>query len=127
MLAAHLIAIRDATVISPQDDCLPAQVALECDMPALSRRRSPERRQQKIILGEMRASGVRGLLIFCSDYQYSHWTRLSADRWPDQVRLSDVEGTFVCKACGRRGADVQPDWQSASANRKGDRPCLALP
>jgi hypothetical protein len=41
-------------------------------MPALTRRRSPEPRQQKITLGEMRASGVRGLLIYCSDYKCSN-------------------------------------------------------
>ncbi len=39
----------------------------------------------------MRASGVRGLLIYCSDYKCAHWT-LSADPWPDEVRLSDIEG-----------------------------------
>jgi hypothetical protein len=63
-------------------------------------------RPQKITLGEMRSSGVRGLLVYCSDYECSHWTRLSADacqRWPDHVRLSDIESQFVCKACGKKG------------------------
>jgi hypothetical protein len=77
-------------------------------MPALTR-------QQKITLGEMRASGVRGLLIYCSDYKCSHSTTISADRWPDHVRLSDIEPLFTCQACGQRGADVRPDWQSAEA------------
>ena len=63
----------------------------------------------------MRASGVRGLLIYCSDYKCSHSTAISADRWSDDVRLSDIEGAFVCKACGRRGADVRPDWQTVDA------------
>jgi hypothetical protein len=67
-------------------------------------------RQQKITLGEMRASGVRGLLIYCSDYQCSHSTTISADRWPDHVRLSDIEPKFACQACGIRGADVRPDF-----------------
>jgi hypothetical protein len=44
-------------------------------------------RQQKITFGEMREGGVRGVLIYCSDYKFSHWTALSADRWPDDVRL----------------------------------------
>jgi hypothetical protein len=39
----------------------------------------------------MRASGVRDLLIYCSDYHCSHWTAISSDRWPDDVRLSDLE------------------------------------
>jgi hypothetical protein len=31
-----------------------------------------------------------------------------ADRWPDNVRLSDLEPLFVCEACGHRGGDVRP-------------------
>jgi hypothetical protein len=69
--------------------------------------------QQKITFREMRASGIRNLLIYCSDYHCSHWTAISGDRWPDGVRLSDLEPRFTCQACGRRGADVRPDWQSA--------------
>jgi hypothetical protein len=72
-------------------------------MPALTRRRSPERRQQKITLGEMRASGVRGLLIYCSDYRCSHWTAISGDRWPDDARLSDIEGRFTCPSLRHQG------------------------
>jgi hypothetical protein len=40
-------------------------------------------------------------------------TAISGDRWSDDVRLSDLEQRFTCQACGRRGADVRPDWQSA--------------
>jgi hypothetical protein len=83
-------------------------------MPALTRRRSVERRQQKIILGEMRASGVRGLLIYCPDFRCSHSIAISADQWPDLVRLSDLESRFVCNACGKRGADVRPDFPVAA-------------
>ena len=67
-------------------------------------------RAQKITLGEMRQSGVRGLLIYCSDYRCSHSTAISGDRWPDDVRLSDIEPPFTCKTCGKRGADVRPDF-----------------
>jgi len=70
---------------------------------------------QKITFAEMRAAGVRGVLVYCSDYQCSHCTRLLADRWADDIRLSDVEPRFVCAACGRRGADVRPDWESLEA------------
>jgi hypothetical protein len=45
--------------------------------------------REKITFGEMRAGGVRGLLIYCADYHCSHWTAISGDRWPDNVRLSD--------------------------------------
>jgi hypothetical protein len=40
-------------------------------------------RQQKITLGEMRSSGVRGILVYCADYRCAHAVRISADRWPD--------------------------------------------
>jgi hypothetical protein len=58
----------------------------------------------------MRESDVRGVLVYCPDYKCGHSTAISADQWPDDVRLSDIEDRFVCKACGRRGADVRPDF-----------------
>jgi len=60
--------------------------------------------------GEMRQSGVRGVLIYCADYKCSHWTAVNADQWSDDVRLSDGEDKFVCTVCGQRGADVRPDF-----------------
>jgi len=36
-------------------------------------------RPQKITFGEMRESGVRGVLIYCSDYHCSHYITGSAD------------------------------------------------
>jgi hypothetical protein len=63
-------------------------------------------RPQKTTFGEMRDMGVRGVLIYCADYHCSHSVALSADRWPDQMRLSDAR----CRACGKRGADVRPDF-----------------
>jgi hypothetical protein len=70
-------------------------------------------RPQKITFGELRASGVRGILIYFSDYRCSHHVAMIADRWPDDVRLSDIEPRFVCAACGKRGADVRPDFAPA--------------
>ena len=77
---------------------------------AAMREPTPPTGQQKITLGEMRSSGVRGLLVYCPDYRCAHAVRISADRWPDQIRLSDLEALFVCQACDRRGADIRPDW-----------------
>jgi hypothetical protein len=83
--------------------------------------RPVERRQQKITLGEMRASGVRGLLIYCSDYKCSHSTAISGDRWPDNIRLSDLEPLFTCQSCGTKGADVRPDFNWTQFDKKGWR------
>ena len=67
-------------------------------------------RPQKITFGEMRDMGVRGVLIYCADYRCSHSIAVGADQWSDDVRLSDIEGSFTCTACGKRGADVRPDF-----------------
>jgi hypothetical protein len=73
--------------------------------------------------GDMRDTGVRGVLIYCSDYKCSHSIAISADRWQDDVRLSDLEPRFVCKGCGKRGAYVRPDfhWQGQPVAASGCR------
>jgi hypothetical protein len=88
-------------------------------MPALSR-------PQKITFGEMRSSGVRGILIYCADYTCSHSIAISGDRWPDHVRLSDLESRFVCRACGQRGTDIRPDFDwNKKARRHDGLPAVA--
>jgi hypothetical protein len=52
--------------------------------------------------------GVRGVLIYCADYHCSHSIALMADRWADELRLSDIEDPFACTVCGNRGADARP-------------------
>jgi hypothetical protein len=69
-------------------------------------------RPEKITIGEMRSSGVTGVLIYCADHKCSHVVTASVEEWPDDVRLSDVEGRYVCSVCGHRGADIRPDWGS---------------
>jgi hypothetical protein len=47
-------------------------------------------RSQKITLGEMRDEmGVRGVLVYCADHHCSHSVAMNADRWPDDLRLSE--------------------------------------
>ena len=65
-------------------------------------------RQTKITFGEMREMGVRGLLIYCADYRCLH--RDQRRCLPDEARLSDIEERFTCRVCGKRGADVRPDF-----------------
>ena len=79
-------------------------------------------RPTKITFAEMRDMGVRGLLIYCQDYTCSHSLAISIDAWPDDLRLSDIEPRFVCKACGKRGADVRPDfnWNGQPVSMMGN-------
>jgi hypothetical protein len=82
-------------------------------MPALTR--------QKITFAEMRAAGVRGLLVYCSDYHCSHHVTVSGDNWPDDARLSDLEPRFVCQVCGQRGTDVRPNFDWEIEARRAER------
>jgi len=58
-------------------------------------------------MGDM---GVHGMVVYCQDYKCSHSQSLNGDRWPDDLKLSDIGPQLVCKACGKRGADVRPDF-----------------
>jgi hypothetical protein len=83
----------------------------------------PPTHPQKITFSDMREAGVRGLLIYCADYRCSRSIGISGDAWPDDVRLSDIEPRFVCSACGKRGADVRPDfnWNRTTTAMMGYR------
>jgi hypothetical protein len=67
-------------------------------------------RPTKIAFAEMREMGVRGLLVYCADNPCSHSIAVSADQWPNDLRQSNIEDRFVCQACGKRSADVRPDF-----------------
>ena len=71
-------------------------------------------RQQKITLGKMRSgNGLRRLLVSCSNYKCANKIIIGSERWPDNVRLSDLEPKFTCKVCGQQGADVRPLFEYA--------------
>src|SRR5262249_15500816 len=59
----------------------------------------------------MRDSSVRGILVYYADYRCSHSIALSADRWADDIRLSDSEPRFYLlglrQARGGRAAGLQ--------------------
>jgi hypothetical protein len=73
-------------------------------------------RRQKITFGEMRESGVRGLLLFCSDYRCSHNVTLTpsvVDQWPDDLRLSDLEPRFVCQGLSETWSKYQSGLETS--------------
>jgi hypothetical protein len=63
-------------------------------------------------IGVMQALNRHHVREFNTDRKPHHWRKrkLKRDQWADHVRLSDLEPRFVCKACGKRGADVRPDF-----------------
>jgi hypothetical protein len=78
---------------------------------------SPLARPEKITFAEMREQGVRGVLVDRADCHCSHCVAISGDAGPDKLRLSDVEDRFTCTACGKRGADVRPDFNWTRTQR----------
>nr|WP_128925603.1 hypothetical protein [Bradyrhizobium guangxiense] len=97
-------------------------------MPRSKRTTPPDGRPVKITFGELREMGLRDVLIYCADYRCGHNTSVSAHFWADELRLSDVEPRFTCTACGRRGADVRPDFDTGqpplalAAHRRNNAP-----
>jgi hypothetical protein len=61
--------------------------------------------------------------VYRADYRCSHSIAIGGNQWPDNVWLSDLEPKFVCKACGRRGTDVRPDfnWSKQPVEMMGYR------
>ena len=77
-------------------------------------------RPVKITFAEMHVSGVRGILVYCPDYKCSHSVALNAYQWAD---ISGYRAAVRLQACGKRGADVRPDfhWQGAPKKMMGFR------
>jgi hypothetical protein len=48
----------------------------------------------------MRAMGIRRLLVYCWEHRCGRNVEISAERWPDDVRLSDLEPLFTYQSCG---------------------------
>ena len=52
--------------------------------------------RQRITFGEMRASGVRGVLIYCSDFRCSRSVAISGDRWPRKFNMPKIATILAC-------------------------------
>ena len=68
----------------------------------------------------MREQGVRGILVYCADYRCSRSIAISGDHWPDDLRLSDIEGRGLRQARRGREAGFQL-VEGASAFLKASR------
>jgi hypothetical protein len=64
-------------------------------------------------LSKIRGQPSRKKTITCS-----HSIAISGDAWPDDARLSDIEERFTCRVCGKRGADVRPDFNCEQEARE---------
>ena len=64
----------------------------------------PTNTTQKITFGELRETDVHHELVYCRDHKCSHHVEVSADRWPDHVRLSAIVPSFTCTEQRRMAA-----------------------
>jgi hypothetical protein len=64
----------------------------------------------------MRDSGVRGVLVYCSDYKCSHYVTAGADPWPDQFRLFRSRAAFRLLGLRQSAAAVFRNWIPQTAN-----------
>jgi len=59
-------------------------------------------------LGNMRANGVRSLIVYCGACPRS--AVFNVDRYPDAVPGPAFGRRVVCTRCGMIGADARPNW-----------------
>ena len=57
----------------------------------------------------------------CAPDMYSHSMMTDAYCWTDNLRLCDIEGQFICQRCGKRGADMRPEFPTAPMGRDAPR------
>jgi hypothetical protein len=72
-----------------------------------------------VTLGHIRGHGCRDLLIYCHDTICNHSVRLNADHLPDDMPVRSLCPRMTCTKCGRKGAEVRPDWSPHTSHRPG--------
>jgi hypothetical protein len=77
-------------------------------------------RPQRITLADMREQDARGILVCCADYTCSHSIAQCGPLAGRSPALRS-RAAFICKACGKRGADVRPDfnWSRTAVRQWG--------
>ncbi len=59
-------------------------------------------------LGNMRANGVRSLIVYCG--ACGRDAVFNVDTYPDSVPVPAFGPRMVCARCGMIGADARPNW-----------------
>ena len=63
-------------------------------------------------IGHCRAHDLTHLLIYCTNFPVFcyHDARIPIDGLPDDLQLDDIQARCRCTRCGKKGAEVRPDW-----------------
>ncbi|MEJ2377750.1 MAG: hypothetical protein P8Y71_20945 [Pseudolabrys sp.] len=63
-------------------------------------------------LANMRANGVRSVIVYCSNVTCRHEAIVNVDTFADDVPVSSLGPRMRCQRRGQRGADVRPNWNA---------------
>ena len=75
-------------------------------------------------IGHVKSHSVTTLLVYCPGGNGGtcwHQGEMSVDDFANDIDIPNIGPRMRCQKCGRRGADVRPDWPT----RKGRRVQLA--
>jgi len=61
-------------------------------------------------LGNMRANGLRSIIVACSNFACRHEAIVNVDSLGDDVPVPSMGPRMRCQKCGQRGADARPNW-----------------
>jgi hypothetical protein len=61
-------------------------------------------------LGNMRANGVRSVVVSCANVNCRHEAIVKVDSLPDDVPVPSLGLRMRCLRCGQLGADARPNW-----------------
>ena len=75
---------------------------------------------RKSLSGKCGNRGPTRLIVYCGDYKCAHSVIIDAGRWGDDMRISELEPKFTCRACGHRGADIRPLFEPARMSIKAN-------
>jgi hypothetical protein len=61
-----------------------------------------------VAIANMRAQGVRDIVVYCADLVCNHSAYINVDPLPDQFCLADLEPRMRCSKCGGKRVSVRP-------------------
>jgi len=61
-------------------------------------------------LGNMRANGVRSLIVLCTNSTCRHEAIMNFDSLSGDVPVPSLGPRMRCQRCGQIGADARPNW-----------------
>ena len=61
-------------------------------------------------LGNMRANGVRSVIVCCTNTTCRHEAIVNVDSIGDDVPVPSLGPRMRCQQCGQLGADSRPNW-----------------